>query len=330
MHFIAESKQMKKKEDNNSQDIIGNGALLVISALLVAVGISAFTDGNMSALIVDKYEEDKKTIVLPDPFEGIDLIAKAVYVWDINKKEVLYAKNIEAQLPLASVTKLMTALVANEILPQTTVVNINSEALSSEGDTGLFAEEKWTLGDLLDFTLLVSSNDGASAIAALAGLYATDTPVAPSESKKVFVNRMNKRAGEIGLTQTYFVNETGLDLESGTSGAYGSARDMAVLLKYIIENAPGIVDTTRFASFTFFSLDNILHSATNTNNSISNIPGLIASKTGFTELAGGNIVFAFDTGINHPIIISILGSSLEGRFTDAEKLVAASLISVTR
>lgn len=321
---------MNKKEDNNTQDIIGNGALLLISALLVAGGMSAFTDGNMSALVVDEYEEEKNTVVLPNPFEKLSLEAKAVYVWDVNKKEVLYAKNEEAQLPLASVTKLMTALVANEILPQTIVVNINSEDLASEGDTGLFAQEKWILEDLLDFTLLVSSNDGASAIAALAGLHATDTPIVNSESKKVFVNRMNKKAREIGLTQTYFMNETGLDSSSRTSGAYGSARDMVVLLKYIIENTPRIVDTTRFASFTFLSLNNIYHNVTNTNNSISNIPGLMASKTGFTELAGGNVVFAFDAGINHPIIISVLGSSLEGRFIDAEKLVAASLKSVAR
>lgn len=321
---------MNKKEDNNTQDIIGNGALLLISALLVAGGMSAFTDGNMSALVVDEYEEEKNTVVLPNPFEKLSLEAKAVYVWDVNKKEVLYAKNEEAQLPLASVTKLMTALVANEILPQTIVVNINSEDLASEGDTGLFAQEKWILEDLLDFTLLVSSNDGASAIAALAGLHATDTPIVNSESKKVFVNRMNKKAREIGLTQTYFMNETGLDSSSRTSGAYGSARDMVVLLKYIIENTPRIVDATRFASFTFLSLNNIYHNVTNTNNSISNIPGLMASKTGFTELAGGNVVFAFDAGINHPIIISVLGSSLEGRFIDAEKLVAASLKSIAR
>ena len=175
---------MKKKEDNNIQDTIGNGALLIISAFLVAGGMSAFTDGNMSKIIVEEKEIAKEVATLPDPFEKLTLEAKAVYVWDVNKKEILHARNSEAQLPLASVTKLMTALVADEILPETTVVSINREALSSEGDTGLFVEEKWDLNDLLDFTLLVSSNDGASALASLAGLHATSTTIVSLDSKK--------------------------------------------------------------------------------------------------------------------------------------------------
>ena len=54
----------------------------------------------------------------------------------------------------------------------------------------------------------------------------------------------------------------------------------------------------------------------------------IASKTGFTDLAGGNLVIAFDAGLSHPIIISVLGSTQEGRFRDVEKLVTASLMSL--
>ena len=52
---------------------------------------------------------------------------------------------------------------------------------------------------------------------------------------------------------------------------------------------------------------------------------LIASKTGYTDLAGGNLVIAFDAGFNHPIIVSVLGSTIDGRFTDAEALVWAAL-----
>ena len=90
------------------------------------------------------------------------------------------------------------------------------------------------------------------------------------------------------------------------------------------------MDLTRYSSFIFAALSNIRHSVRNTNDSVNNIPGLIASKTGYTELAGGNLVFAFDAGINHPIIVSILGSTQEGRFVDAEKLVAASLKAIAQ
>ena len=68
-----------------------------------------------------------------------------------------------------------------------------------------------------------------------------------------------------------------------------------------------------------------MHTATNTNEVVGSIPGLIASKTGFTDLAGGNLVVAFDAGINRPVIISVLGATKDGRFTDMEMLVNASL-----
>ena len=65
--------------------------------------------------------------------------------------------------------------------------------------------------------------------------------------------------------------------------------------------------------------------ARNTNQETGKFPLLIASKTGYTDLAGGNLALAFDAGFNRPIIIVVLGSSYEGRFADAEKLVWATL-----
>ncbi len=59
----------------------------------------------------------------------------------------------------------------------------------------------------------------------------------------------------------------------------------------------------------------------NTNEVVQNIDGLIASKTGYTDLSGGNLVVAFDAGLNHPIIVTVLGSSQEGRFSDTLKLI---------
>jgi D-alanyl-D-alanine carboxypeptidase len=67
------------------------------------------------------------------------------------------------------------------------------------------------------------------------------------------------------------------------------------------------------------------YSAENTNVVIDKIPNLIASKTGYTDLAGGNLVIAFDAGLNHPIIISVLGSTEKGRFSDVLQLVQATL-----
>lgn len=317
---------MKTEQMNKTMKIFENGTLLAVSALLVAMGMSALFSG-----VVPTVHKQEEITQKPNPFAEIDLEATAVVVWDVNNQKILFSKNEQAQLPLASITKLMTAVVAADKLPYSSVVFIKRESLAQEGDTGLFVEEQWRLSDLLGFMLMVSSNDGASAVASAAGAVSTTTIIGMyHDNKKTFVRFMNQKATEIGLTQTYYLNETGLDVSSGTGGGYGSAWDMALLLEYAITQTPDIVDITRYGSFTFSSLSNIRHSVVNTNDSVNNIPGLIASKTGYTELAGGNVVFAFDAGIGNPIVISILGSTQHGRFTDAEKLAAASLRAIAQ
>ena len=99
---------------------------------------------------------------------------------------------------------------------------------------------------------------------------------------------------------------------------------MAVLFEYTLKNHPNILEATRYENLEFKSTE-LAYQASNTNPFINQIPGIIASKTGFTDLAGGNLVVAYDAGLNRPIIISVLGSSQDGRFSDTLKLVGASL-----
>ena len=192
--------------------------------------------------------------------------------------------------------------------------------------------EKWRARDLLDFTLLVSSNDGAASLAAAAGLVfsgsgqnteSTITDVATREND--FVGKMNEKARSLGLVQTYFLNETGLDLQSQVSGAYGSARDVANLLAYAVEKYPDLFEATRQPTLKVSPLDGKSREAKNTNEAVLKIPGLIASKTGYTDLAGGNLAVLFDAGLGHPIAIVVLGSSEQGRFADVEKLSFAAI-----
>jgi D-alanyl-D-alanine carboxypeptidase len=98
---------------------------------------------------------------------------------------------------------------------------------------------------------------------------------------------MNDTAEDLGLAQTYFVNETGLDTSPTAAGAYGSAWDIAELLGAVFERAPGILEATSKAETTYHSLGGTSHLASNTNISATETAGLIASKTGFTDLAGG-------------------------------------------
>ncbi len=273
---------------------------------------------------VERKDFSTPTETASKPFPSVTLKAKAAYVYDARTKTVLYAKNENTRMPLASLTKVMTALVAQELSPEYSSVTVSKTALATEGDSGLRPGEKWSLKDLLDFSLVSSSNDGMSAVAlslgALQSASASDQEIIDD-----FVRSMNSKASELDLKNTYFWNETGLDESEYKGGAYGTARDMATLLQYIIKYYPELFEATREAETTIISCDDYKHVAKNTNVIAEEIPGLLASKTGFTSIAGGNLVFAFDPELGRPIIVTILGSTAEGRFEDAKKLINASL-----
>lgn len=257
-------------------------------------------------------------------FPEVALEAKGAYVYDARTKQVLFAKNADQRLSLASLTKLMAAVVARDISPEYGTVTVTARALKAEGDSGLKGGERWELGDLLDFSLVSSSNDGIRAVAlslgALQELGASDDEVVND-----FVLKMNAKALELDLKNTYFWNDTGLDESDVKGGGYGTARDVARLLEYIIETRPELLEATREKETVVVSLDNFRHVAKNTNRLASDTPGLIGSKTGFTETAGGNLAFVFDPELGRPIIVSILSSSAQGRFEDAKKLINATL-----
>ncbi|MBI3074603.1 MAG: D-alanyl-D-alanine carboxypeptidase [Parcubacteria group bacterium] len=294
----------------------------------------------------------QETAPLPkNPFEGISVEASAALVFDIQKQEVLYAKNEETQLPLASITKLMTALIAEETLPKEVAVVVGKEAIAEEGDNGLLVGERWRKDDLIALTLLASSNDGAHALASAVEAFQkeNETSATPNQSSQSsdgtpvveqsslrgtagqasqeipFVEMMNARAKDLGMNQTYFLNAAGLDAQKNESGAYGSARDVAALLEYILRTSPGIFAATPYEKMTFTSRDGIAHNAKNTNEQMAAIPGLVASKTGFTDLAGGNLAIIFEAGPMYPVAVVVLGSSVEGRFNDVAHLVSATL-----
>ena len=262
-----------------------------------------------------------------NPFHDIKILAKSAYVIDVNTGKVLYEKNADVQLPLASLTKLITAVTAIELVPDYTIVSIDEESIKNDGDSGLVPDEKFKLKDLINLVLVSSSNDGASALAASVGAIETGKM---SDSKNymanetVFVKKMNEKIHALNLNQTFVLNSTGLDTSSSLSGGYGSAKDVGTLFTYILKNRPDLISSTQKANFELSSED-FKHTAKNTNTDVNNIPELLGSKTGYTDLAGGNLVIAFDAGFNKPIIISVLGSTEEGRFEDVNKLVWTSL-----
>lgn len=261
-----------------------------------------------------QYPEEK---ALPaQPYAGVTLEAHAAFVWDVAAQQALYSKNAHAQLPLASITKLMTALVARDVYGEGDRVAITAAAIAQEGEDGLRDGERWHADDLLDYMLVASSNDGAYALSASIAAAGTG-----EDSVSVFIDMMNTKAKDLGLDQTYFTNPTGLDVSVDESGAYGSARDVAFLMEHILTEAPDLLHSTTESALTTHDLMGGEHHATNTNPMIALVPNALGSKTGYTDLAGGNLVIAFDIGLNHPIIISVLGSTREGRFSDVATLL---------
>jgi D-alanyl-D-alanine carboxypeptidase len=308
--------------------------LLLIAVLLgVLVGPHFFAHGEnidqQPTLAIDTHLSSLPPPPTHPPVAMPKIEGRAAFVWDIKEHRVIFAKHEHEKLPLASVTKMMVALVASELLPPDTKITIHPEDLSEEGDAGLAVDETWTFKKLLDFTLVASSNDGAGKIAAVAGARILNEEATPDlQAKKAFINRMNRRAHALGLDDTSFRNATGLDLDSVTGGAYGSARDMGMLFAYIWKKHPELFGDTSQHFTKVVSESNIVHNIKNTNPGVESYTGIIGSKTGYTELAGGNLVVIQDIGLDHPVVIAVLGSTREGRFNDVSVLSEAATRSV--
>ena len=269
-------------------------------------------------------QENSSPVILVDNkiFDDLSLAAKSYFIWDIQEGKKLGGYNEEIQLPLASLAKLMTVLVASELSTNGTKITIKSVDLESEGDNGLIAGEEWKFSDILDFMLVTSSNDGAQAMASVISAF-KDIPVGETE-RGVFVEAMNDKVKKLGMSQSFFLNETGLDLNEKVSGAYGSSKDVAILIENILQEYPDILEASSYSQ-TEVSSNLFTHQINNTNQVVETLPNVVASKTGFTDLAGGNLAVVFDAGINHKIVVSVLGSTKEERFSDVEKLIWAAL-----
>jgi D-alanyl-D-alanine carboxypeptidase len=254
-------------------------------------------------------------------YANISLIAQGAIVQDIDTGAVLYQRNADAQLPLASLTKVPLVLAVSEVLDPEAIVTIPSDTAYNSKATPLYAGEQLKAKDLISYTLVASSNDGAQTLAGAAD----DMLRAkyPQAGQKATVWRMNQLSKDLGLSSTYFLNPTGLDESETQSGAYGSARDMATLFTYAFNTRATLFSDTATTSIVVTSLDGHQARASNTDQVLDSMPGIIMGKTGYTDLAGGNLVVVFfEHGKKY--VAAVLGSTEEGRFSDIRQLMAAT------
>lgn len=301
---------------NNIKNTVDVRFLVTTGVLISALFLVSAVPVKINRPIVVR----KIDVVGKKAFTNINLEALSAVVYDVRNDKIIFAKDANAVRPLASVTKLMTALTASKLLEKNSLVQITTKDLMAQGDSGLRPGEKFSFQKLVDFVLTSSSNDGSTAIASVAGARMT--------TGVKFHEDMNNLARSIGLKGLLFENPTGLDSNMTSSGAYGTAEDVAKLLAYIVKTNPGLISGTRYEYLNVNSENKISHTAKNTNEALPSIPGLIGGKTGFTDLSNGNLVIAFDAGLSNPFVVVVLGSSEKGRFEDVKKLVSATLLSL--
>ena len=205
---------------------------------------------------------------IPVVAEAVEVSATACVLMDADTGLVLYRKNEDQRMLIASVTKLMTALVVLEQGEVDETVTVTAAHMAEGSSMYLHVGEKLTLEELLYGLLLCSGNDAALALTECAG------------GVEPFVALMNEKAAALGMKNTHFANPNGLDDEEHYSTAY----DMA-LLACAAANKPTLrrIASTRTAAIGGRTL-------TNHNKLLSRMDGCIGLKTGYTKAAGRTLV----------------------------------------
>ena len=241
--------------------------------------------------------------------EGLSLTCRAAVLVEPESGRVLYEKNPDERVPIASITKLMTLLLTFEAihggkLTLDTLVPVSEHAYHMGGSQiWLEPGEQFTLDEMLRAICVSSANDAAVAVAELVG-----------GSEPVFVEQMNARAAELGMTNTSFRNACGLD----TAEHLSTARDVATLSCYILNTCPELLHYTGIWTD---SLRNGQTQLVNTNKLLKRYSGITGLKTGTTSGAGV-CISASATRDGLTLIAVILGSpSSADRFNAATTLL---------
>jgi len=224
-------------------------------------------------------------------------------------QDVVYARRASMPRPIASTTKLMTALLTLERTRLTDVLTATPYSpMAGESLMGLRAGERLTVADLLRGLLVVSANDAAETLAVdIAG------------SKREFVALMNRRARELGLRDTHYANPVGLD----EPGNYSSASDLAKLT-LILRQRAFFRATTNLATVTIRSGSRVRH-LVNRNNLVRAVPYINGVKTGHTNNAG-YVLVGSATRAGVTLVSAVLGdSSMDARDGDTLRLLRYGL-----
>ncbi|SCG81624.1 D-alanyl-D-alanine carboxypeptidase (penicillin-binding protein 5/6) [Proteiniborus sp. DW1] len=218
-------------------------------------------------------------LLMPTFSYGADLHkdTRAVLLGEFESGEILYEYSIDTQIEVASMTKIMTYLVAMDQVSTgkaslDDVITISQKAAKTPGSSFKLEEgEKLSLKVLLESIMIVSANDSCVAIAEHI-----------SGSEEEFVKLMNRKAKELGLEKTKYFNSSGYPLKNDVENMM-STRDLFKLTRYVIEKYPQVLEITKMNKIFIDSRD---YSGENTNPLLNLIRDVDGFKTGFTDKAG--------------------------------------------
>jgi len=237
--------------------------------------------------------------------ERPQLTAKSAVVYDVRSSKVLYSKNSEQRLPIASLTKLLTAIVVLENLNPDDIVEVSKESIMVDGEKQtLYLDEKIKVKDLVKMMVIESSNDAAYALKTHASSLGFD-----------LVGLMNRKAVELGMNNSIFHDPAGLN-----DDALSTSEDLIKLVRYSFK----LNELWSFLgekTAEVYSVDSrIKHRINSTNKLLGVIPDIVGGKTGYTEQALGNMLLVVRIPGKNDMLISVVLGSTE-RFTDTEKLI---------
>ncbi|MDO8270223.1 MAG: D-alanyl-D-alanine carboxypeptidase family protein [Candidatus Levybacteria bacterium] len=240
---------------------------------------------------------------------AFELTATSAISYDISTNTLIYGKEIEKRLPMASLTKIMTAIIALERMDLNSELLVTKKAAEiGESSMGLSEGEKLPLTELMYGLILHSGNDAAETIASGSN-FGTEN----------FVHLMNKKAEDLGLSNTRFTNVSGLQ---GDGQQYSTAKDLLVITRYALQNKEFAKVAATYQRDIPASSQHKAFTLYNETNLLTTYPGVKGVKTGYTDEAGMCLVTYLE--YNDRKIIAVLLNS-QNRRQEMKELLDFSL-----
>jgi D-alanyl-D-alanine carboxypeptidase len=284
---------------------VGLGLKLGSAAIFSEKDGSTATASMIQAVLPEEKQAFEDISEIPgkkEPKAPETLDIRAGIVIDLTSGEEIFSVNKLKRWPLASVSKLMSSIVAFENMELDEKVTISENAVATEGVSGGFqAGDVYTVEDLVYSMMVVSSNDAAIALR-------------EAMSDNRFVELMNAKAEEIGMISTYFNEPSGLSILNQST-----ASDIGLMIEYAWVNHPELFSISSGKKVVIKELNSGLRKTLTNINALSSRRDFIGGKTGYTEDSSENLAAVFSLG-GKSVAVIILGA--EDRANEAEKIIS--------